>query len=473
MVFSSVIFLFYFLPIFMIVYHLLPHGIKNYWALLASLLFYAWGAPVFVFTIIGVIIIDFYIVKYINISSHKPTRQALLALSIILKLVFLVYFKYANFFIDNINVVFESIGVSSLHWVKVIMPIGISFFTFQAITYSVDVYRGVHQPLKKVTDYLLYIFLFPQLIAGPIVLFSEIADDLEDRKKNENYENKLMGFFRFVIGLSKKVLVANVLAVQADYAFSLAENDLNSTIAWVGIFAYTFQIYFDFSGYSDMAIGLGRMMGFKFPENFDNPYISQNITEFWRRWHMTLGRFMRNYLYIPLGGNKVSVKRLYFNLAFVFIVSGFWHGAAWNFILWGAFHGLFLILDRLFLVKLLEKLGKIPAIIFTFFLTLIGWVIFRAESLSQVGYYIKTMFIPKFEYQYYDNQFWAMLVLAMLFGFITAFGFGRKLQQFFFYTNNLKTTQLSVYFGVVVVLFILSTAGIVASGFNPFIYYRF
>jgi len=473
MVFSSVIFLFYFLPIFMIVYHLLPHGIKNYWALLASLLFYAWGAPVFVFTIIGVIFIDFYIVKYLNTSTHKPTRQALLALSIILKLVFLVYFKYANFFIDNINVVFESIGVSSLHWVKVIMPIGISFFTFQAITYSVDVYRGVHKPLKKVTDYLLYIFLFPQLIAGPIVLFSEIADDLEDRKKNENYENKLMGFFRFVIGLSKKVLVANVLAVQADYAFSLAENDLNSTIAWVGIFAYTFQIYFDFSGYSDMAIGLGRMMGFKFPENFDNPYISQNITEFWRRWHITLGRFMRNYLYIPLGGNKVSVKRLYFNLAFVFIVSGFWHGAAWNFMLWGAFHGLFLILDRLFLVKFLEKLGKVPAILLTFFLTLMGWVIFRAESLNQVGYYIKTMFMPKFEYQYFDNQFWAMLVLAMIFGFITAFGFGRKLQQFFFYTNNLKTAQLSVYFGVVVVLFILSTAGIVASGFNPFIYYRF
>lgn len=473
MVFSSVLFLFYFFPIFFLGYGLLPHKYKNYWALLASLLFYAWGAPVFIFAIVAVIFADFYIVKAIHQSNDKRKKQILLALSILLKLSFLIYFKYVNFFVENINFILEALGMTALHWTKVIMPIGISFFTFQAITYSVDVYRKAHAPLKKVTDYLLYIFLFPQLIAGPIVLFTEIADDLEDRKSKETYENKLLGFFRFIIGLSKKVLIANVLAVQADYAFSLSVNDLNSSIAWIGIVAYTFQIYFDFSGYSDMAIGLGRMMGFAFPENFDNPYVSRNITEFWRRWHITLGRFMRNYLYIPLGGNKVKISRLYFNLAFVFIVSGFWHGAAWNFILWGAFHGLFLILDRLFLIKLFDSIGKILAIIITFFLTMIGWVIFRATSFEQVIFYIKKLIIIDFQYYYVDRQFTVITIIAMIFAFITATKYGLRIQNWFFYKHDYNKTQLSGFFILIMVMLLFSTASLVSSGFNPFIYYRF
>ncbi len=473
MVFSSILFLFYFLPVFLIVYNLLPYRFRNYWALLGSLLFYAWGAPKFVFVVSGVIIFDFFIVNKIHRSDNKKLRQQLLALSVFLKVGLLAYFKYANFFVENIDLLLQQFGFSHLAWTKVALPIGISFFTFQALTYSVDVYRRVHAPLKSVTDYLLYILLFPQLIAGPIVRFNEIADQLENRKHLETYENKVLGFFRFIIGLAKKVLIANVLAVEADYAFGLPSEQLTSNVAWIGILAYTFQIYFDFSGYSDMAIGLGRMMGFKFPENFNNPYISQNITEFWRRWHMTLGRFMKDYLYIPLGGNRVGIKRMYFNLAFVFIVSGFWHGAAWNFIIWGAFHGAFLIMDRLFLLKFYEKIGKYPSIILTFFITMIGWVIFRATSFEQVLFYIKSLFKFDYTFHYVNNQFITISVIAIIFGFITAFGLGRKLEHFIFFKNDYKNAQLGIYFFIILVLFILSVASLASSGFNPFIYFRF
>jgi alginate O-acetyltransferase complex protein AlgI len=473
MVFSSVLFLFYFLPVFFIIYSLRPHKFRNIWALIASLLFYAWGAPIFVFVVSSVIISDFFIVNKIHSSDNHKQRRRLLAVSVIMKVGLLAYFKYANFFVENIDAVLLAFGFEKMRWTQVALPIGISFFTFQALTYSVDVYRKVHKPLKSVGDYLLYILLFPQLIAGPIVRYNEIADQLEDRSKNDNLENKIYGFFRFVIGLSKKVLIANVLGAEADKAFALSDEALTSNIAWIGILAYTFQIYFDFSGYSDMAIGLGRMMGFKFPENFNNPYVSRNITEFWRRWHITLGRFMRDYLYIPLGGNRVSIKRMYFNLAFVFVVSGFWHGAAWNFIIWGAFHGLFLILDRLFLVKLLDRLGKIPSIIFTFFVTIIGWVIFRATSIDQVIYYIKSLFEFDTSYYYVDRQFWVILLIAIAFSFITILKKGLKLENFFFFAEKYSNRQILYVSSTILILLFLSVISIVSSGFNPFIYFRF
>ena len=473
MVFSSVLFLFYFLPIFLIVYQLLPHKYRNYWALLASLIFYAWGAPKFVFVVTSVIVADFYIVNKIYKSDNKKLRSRLLALSVIIKVGLLAYFKYANFFVENIDVLITSMGFEPIKWTKVALPIGISFFTFQALTYSVDVYRKVHKPLKSVADYLLYILLFPQLIAGPIVRYNEIADQLEDRKATDTYDNKVLGFYRFVIGLSKKVLIANILGAEADKIFALPESELYTNIAWIGIFAYTFQIYFDFSGYSDMAIGLGRMMGFTFPENFNNPYVSQNITEFWRRWHITLGRFMRDYLYIPLGGNKVTIKRMYFNLAFVFIVSGFWHGADWNFIIWGAYHGFFLIMDRLFLLKLYDKIGKYPSVLITFFLTLIGWVIFRATSLDQIGFYLKSMFNFNFTNYYVDSRFWTVLVLAILFSLITLFKKGLEIENFIFFKKSYSKTQVVLYGLLILVLFYISTVYIVSSGFNPFIYFRF
>lgn len=473
MVFSSILFLFYFLPVFFLVYVFLPNKLKNVWALIASLFFYAWGAPVFVFVVSSVIITDFFIVNKIYSSDSRNLRRRLLALSILLKVGLLAYFKYANFFVENIDILLLDAGFEKIKWTHVALPIGISFFTFQALTYSVDVYRKVHAPLKSIADYLLYILLFPQLIAGPIVRYNEIADQLGDRSENENFDNRVLGFFRFIIGLSKKVLIANVLGAEADRAFAIQEEVLTSNMAWIGIFAYTFQIYFDFSGYSDMAIGLGRMMGFKFPENFNNPYISQNITEFWRRWHITLGRFMRDYLYIPLGGNRVSLPRMYFNLAFVFIVSGFWHGADWNFIIWGAYHGFFLILDRLFLLKIYKRIGKYPSIFITFFLTIVGWVIFRATSIDQVFYYLKAMFSFRHADYYVDQQFWFILVIALIFSFTTVVKEGLKLEKFFFFAENYSSKQLISMSFLMVLLLFLSVVSIVSSGFNPFIYFRF
>ncbi len=473
MVFSSILFLFYFLPIFFLVYQLIPYKLKNSWALAASLFFYAWGAPIFVFVITSVIIVDYFIVNKIHSSNDKSLRKKLLALSIIIKIGLLIFFKYSNFLVQNLNDILNLFGFHQLGWIKVALPIGISFFTFQALTYSIDVYRRVHAPLKSIGDYLLYILLFPQLIAGPIVRYTEIADQLEDRKEMETFDNKLLGFYRFVIGLSKKVLIANVLGAEADRAFGLSEELLSANSAWIGILAYTFQIYFDFSGYSDMAIGLGRMMGFKFPENFNNPYTSQSITEFWRRWHMTLGRFMRDYLYIPLGGNRLGTKRMYFNLAFVFIISGFWHGAAWTFILWGAFHGFFLILDKLFLLKFYNKIGKYPSVIITFFITIFGWIIFRANSFNQVIFYTKALFKSDSISFHTNMHFWFILILAFLFSFITLSNKGLLLEKYFFY----KETHSNIGFigiGILILLLLaLSSMAIISSAFNPFIYFRF
>ena len=386
MVFSSSFFLLFFLPIFLLVYNIVNKKYKNITILIFSILFYSWGAPKFVFVILGSTIIDFYIVKALYESTREKKRKLLLFSSIFINLGLLSYFKYSNFFVENVNLLLSSFGYENVGWTTVLLPIGISFYTFQTLTYSIDVYRKVHEPLKKVQDYLLYIMSFPQMIAGPIVRFNTIADQITSR--TETIDDKLIGFYRFCIGLAKKVLIANVMGEQAD----LIMNDiteLDFSTAWVGILAYTFQIYFDFSGYSDMAIGLGKMMGFKFPENFNSPYTASSISEFWRKWHITLGNFMKDYLYIPLGGNKVSSKfRLYFNLWIVFLLSGLWHGASWNFVLWGAYHGLFLILDRLFLLKFYEKIGRIFSVIITFIIVIIGWVIFRIEDSQNIFIFI-------------------------------------------------------------------------------------
>ncbi|MFA6950343.1 MAG: MBOAT family O-acyltransferase, partial [Lentimicrobiaceae bacterium] len=289
-------------------------------------------------------------------------RRLMLTLSVSINMGLLVYFKYSNFFIENVNAVLAVFGDNQVEWTKLVMPIGISFYTFETITYVVDVYRRVHKPLDNFWDYQTYIILFPKLIAGPIIRYHDLADQITDRSQNETVDNRLTGFYRFIIGLAKKVLIANQMGLQADTIFAMNYADLDSATAWVGILAYTFQIYFDFSGYSDMAIGIGKMIGFKFPENFNSPYVSQSISEFWRRWHISLGAWMRNYLYIPLGGNRVATKRrLYFNLWFVFLASGLWHGASWSFVLWGAYHGFFLVLERGFLLKVYEKIGKLPS----------------------------------------------------------------------------------------------------------------
>lgn len=473
MVFSSIAFLLYFLPLFLLVYYLSPKRFKNYVILLFSVVFYAWGAPKFVFILLATTAASFYLVKWMEQSKKRKDKRLLLALSIIINLGLLAFFKYANFFVDNLNLVFESYGYNAVAWTKVVLPIGISFYTFQTLTYSVDVYRGVHKPLDKLSDYVLYIIMFPQLIAGPIVRYNSIADQIVTR--NETNSDRLLGFYRFSIGLAKKVLIANVMGAKADEIMALDFYTIDSTIAWIGIMAYTFQIYFDFSGYSDMAIGIGRMIGFKFPENFDNPYTSKSITEFWRRWHMTLGAWMKNYLYIPLGGNKVKTSsRLYFNLWFVFLVSGLWHGAAWNFIIWGAFHGFFLVIERLFLSKLLKRAGPAISLFYTFFVTIMGWVIFRIEDYERAFTYYAKLF--SFDFVAFDiyqnNEVMLIFLFAILFSFFTLIPHGKKIQNAIFYSEY-SSKSLTIGFVVSLLLLTLSIASIATSDFNPFIYFRF
>lgn len=474
MVFSSTLFLFYFLPLFLLVYHVVPKLLKNWVIFFFSILFYTWGAPVFVFILLGTSFTDFLLVREIHRSSEARKKKILLIISLTVNLGLLAYFKYSNFFIGNANALLESFGLKEVAWTKVIMPIGISFFTFESITYTVDVYRGKHAPLKSLKDYLLYLLAFPKLIAGPIVRFQEIADEVIERK--ENVDEKLIGFYRFSIGLAKKVLIANVMAEQAKVIFESDFHHLSTSSAWIGILAYTMQIYFDFSGYSDMAIGLGKIMGFHFPENFNSPYSSRSITEFWRRWHMTLGNFMRDYLYIPLGGNRVSSKaRLYFNLALVFILSGFWHGASWNYVVWGAFHGTFLILDRIFLVKLLNRLGTVLSIAITFLIVMMGWVIFKIENdMSQVGLYFERLF--DFNGEANSNMlsnFWPLLFVALFFSFLPALPVGKKIQDFVYNRNTYSLSTNGFFLLATILLFMMSASSVISSGFNPFIYFRF
>ncbi len=473
MVFSSIIFLFYFLPIFFICYFLVPHRFKNLLILVGSILFYAWGAPRFIFVILGTTLVDFYIVRYMAATTIRTKRIALLCLSLSVNLGLLFYFKYSNFFVENLNKVLGAVGVNPMLWAKLVLPIGISFYTFETITYVVDVYRKVHEPLKRFWDYQLYIIFFPKLIAGPIVRFHDIADQVYDRRAYETAEFRLRGLYRFLIGLLKKVLIANVLGQAADDIFALPNEQLSTTTAWMGAISYTFQIYFDFSGYSDMAIGLALMMGFRLPENFMDPYTSTSITDFWRRWHITLGNWMRNYLYIPLGGNRVESKwRLYFNLWFVFLCSGLWHGAAWGFVIWGAFHGTFLVLERLFLLKWLDKLGK-ASVIYTFFIVTVGWVLFRLEELGPSSAYLNRMFsLHSGNIWEPQGNFFFTLCIAAFFSFITLVPFGKHLQDKVFYAAY--TTRRHYLVSFVLLVFTFIAAGCISSStFNPFIYFRF
>ena len=471
MVFSSNIFLFFFLPIFLIAYFVTPQKFRNYTLLLFSLIFYAYGAPDFVFLLVGECIINYFLVRGMTKTEKTGTKKLLCALSIVMALGLLLYFKYANFFMENLNVILGWAHHEPVSWMKVALPIGISFFTFQSITYTIDVYRGTTPPSQKLTDYVLYIMMFPQLIAGPIVNYNSVAAQLVSR--TSTMEDRVVGFYRFVIGLGKKVLIANTLAAYADQVFGMNYSDLATGTAWIGILSYTFQIYFDFSGYSDMAIGLGKMMGFRFPENFNDPYTSRSVTEFWKRWHMTLGNFIMNYLYIPLGGNRKGKGRMYFNLWLCFLLSGLWHGASWNFVLWGAFHGLFICADKLFLKNALKKIGIIPSVIITFFLVAMGWVLFRVDTASDAGGFYQALFSFKDGLTVVgDSQFWCVFVLAIIFSFLTLTQAGQKLQDKIFADSYSKPLSWTM-FAITLVLFILSAGSLCVSDFNPFIYFRF
>ncbi len=473
MVFSSIVFLLYFMPVFLLVYYIADTKYKNGIILIGSIFFYAWGAPKFIFVILFTTFLDFHLVTLMDKIQNETKRKLLLLLSVSVNLGLLFYFKYSNFFIENVNSALSIFGDKQIHWTKLILPIGISFYTFETITYVVDVYRRVHKPLTKFWDYQLYIILFPKLIAGPIIRYHQLADQITDRTANETIDNKLTGFYRFALGLGKKVLIANQMGVVADEIFGSNLSQLDTTTAWIGSLAYTFQIYFDFSGYSDMAIGLAKMIGFKFPENFNNPYISQSITEFWRRWHITLGSWMKNYLYIPLGGNKVSKYRLYFNLWLVFLASGLWHGASWSFIFWGAFHGFFLVIERVFFGKVLSKIGKLPSILITFLIVNIGWVFFRMEKIKDAFTYIKHMFSFNFNStNSFDFEFKTYLILAIIFSFFAISKHTQKLQDAVYFNDYTNSRHLIICL-TSLILFVLSVSSITSSGFNPFIYFRF
>jgi alginate O-acetyltransferase complex protein AlgI len=462
-------------------YFVCPKKFRNYVILVFSIVFYAYGGPEFILILLGSTTATYFIVKAMvkrKTESKQKASKWLCAAAITLNLGLLVWFKYANFLVDNINAIISLFHGNGIQLAKIVLPIGISFFTFQSITYVLDTYRGQVKPMDKLTDYIVYIMMFPQLIAGPIVKYGDVEQQLRHRESPP--EECLHGFYRFVIGLAKKVLIADVIARQADVYFAADLSTMDSGTAWIGILAYTMQLYFDFSGYSDMAIGLGRIMGFKFPENFNNPYVSGSITEFWRRWHMTLGTFIKGYLYIPLGGNRRGRSRMFFNLWVCFLLSGLWHGASWNFVLWGAFHGFFIVFEKLINGKRKVENGKFSvlrsafSVPITFILVMIGWVLFRADNIGHAFDYYKAMFSFNFQGFSWDagSQFYTTLIVALVFSFLTIFPFGRKIEQVVFYRNYGTGGHIAAWLVSIFLLF-FSIAALNASGFSPFIYFRF
>ncbi|MDY7105984.1 MAG: MBOAT family protein [Actinomycetota bacterium] len=390
MVFSSVEFLFFFLPLTLAVYALTPQSARNVALLVASLVFYTWGGGTLVFLLLTTIGANyvFGLMAARGIHEERPAlRRWALVGSVVFNVGMLAWFKYANFAVDQVNAMAERLGLDSVGWAEIILPIGISFFTFQAMSYTIDVARGRTEPLRNPVDFALYVSLFPQLIAGPIVRFHELHQEI--RSRSTRLEDFSEGALRFAHGLAKKVIIADAAAEIADGAFGQPTDELTFIGAWLGVVAYTIQIYFDFSGYSDMAIGLGRMFGFHFPENFRRPYSAYSITDFWRRWHITLSNWFRDYLYLPLGGSRVSNRRTYVNLFAVFMATGVWHGANWTFIVWGLYHGVIMLAERVGGGRRVDDAPR-PwlARATTLLLVMIGWVMFRAPDIgSAFGFY--------------------------------------------------------------------------------------
>ncbi len=439
---------------------------------MASLIFYAWGEVGY--TLLLLVSIGFNYIFGRLIDQHQKslkTKKWLLGLGIATNLLLLGYYKYFNFLVENISFIQSETEVH--------LPLGISFFTFQAISYLFDVYRKEAKVEKNIFNLALYISMFPQLIAGPIVRFKTVANQINDRAST--LSGISTGVRIFIVGLAQKALIANTVAVPADAIFALNESTLTTATAWLGAFCYSFQIYFDFAGYSNMAIGLGLILGFTFPKNFNYPYISQSITEFWRRWHMSLSSWFRDYVYIPLGGNRLSPFRTYVNLMLVFLLCGLWHGAAWTFVIWGVYHGLFLIIERLGLNKLIGKLWRPMRHVYAMLVVLIGWVIFRAENFNQLSYYLKTMFGfgsgQSIEFPYYaitSNSLVTTLVIASLFS-IPMFPYYQDHIKRFYKNNNtvlgfVLTTKLEIFYLVILLLSLLNLA---SGSYNPFIYFRF
>ncbi len=481
MVFSSLFFLYAFLPVFIALYYAVPAGHRNAVALLGSLLFYAWGEPTFAGILILSALFGYGISLWIARlpAAATGTRRAVLTLGISGHLGLLLYFKYSNFFVGQLNGALGWLAQGSIAWTHVALPLGISFFTFQKISYLMDVHRGTTRPARSFFDYLLYTALFPQLIAGPIIRYHDIAQQIEKRAYSANLF--LSGAWRFLLGLGRKVLIANPLGAVADTLFAQDISTLPAPYAWAGMLCYAFQIYFDFAGYSDMAIGLSRMMGFQITENFDRPYTARTVTDFWRRWHISLSSFMRDYLYIPLGGNRVAPWRRLVNLWLVFLASGFWHGASWNFVFWGAWHGALLSLEKAIGAGRLNRLPAFIGTALTFSLVTIGWVFFRAETLPDAFLYLSRLTDWSSWGGIYTNPdlLWpdilnrrtlAVLGLAALTSFIPG-GWWQRGGWDDAEPATLRHVGLRLVLAVLSLL--LASASLAGQSYNPFIYFRF
>ena len=410
MVFSSIAFLFYFLPITLALYYVLPKRCRNFVLLIASLVFYAYGEPTYV--LIMILSITFSYIYGLLIDKFRKHSKIFLALSVCTSIGLLIYFKYTNFIIENINLWI----LNKVDFINVVLPIGISFYTFQMLTYTVDLYKGNVKVQKNIFKLGLYITLFPQLIAGPIVRYQTIEEQLESR--SHSFDKFALGVRRFVIGLGKKVLIANLLGELVQVF--LSSNDKSVLFYWIYGISVTLQIYFDFSGYSDMAIGLGKMFGFDFLENFNYPYIAKSVTDFWRRWHISLSSFFRDYVYIPLGGNRVSKIKWFRNILIVWMLTGIWHGAAWNFIIWGLYFGLILVLEKVFFGKYLEKIPSVFSRIYVLLTVIISFIIFSGESSKQIfenlggliGY--KDIPLVSQESIYYFKSYFVILIIGII-----------------------------------------------------------
>lgn len=470
MLFSSLTFLFGFLPILLILYFILKkRKYKNIVLLIFSLIFYAWGEPKYIFlmllTILIVYIFGILIDKF-DKENKKILKKISLIICIILVLGSLIFFKYSNFLIENVNLAFKA----KIKPLNIVMPIGISFYTFQILSYIIDLYNKKIKLQKNYFSLALYVSLFPQLIAGPIVRYETVEEEIDNRK--ETKEDVISGTKRFIIGLSKKVIIANQMALLADLIFNKHNGAYGTTIIWLGTLAYTLQIYFDFSGYSDMAIGLGRIFGFHFLENFDYPYISKSVTEFWRRWHISLSTWFRDYVYIPLGGNRVNKFKWIRNIILVWLLTGLWHGAAWNFIIWGIYYGLLLLFEKLFFDRILKKLPTIINWLYTFIIVMIGWMIFRSNSLNELLLFIKTMFVYKqtdWLTILADNLSTFNALMFVLPAFILSFPILKKIKEKY----SGKTIYIILTNILLLMLFKMCIVYLTSSSYNPFIYFRF
>ena len=484
MVFSSFVFLLAFLLLVLLIYYVCPGKVRNLVLLVASLLFYAWGEPVYVLIMLFSTVFDYTngrLIEYFQNKNRPGKAKVVLVIDLVGNLGILGFFKYADFVIGNINSI-TGAGLTLLH---IALPIGISFYTFQTMSYTIDVYRKVVPAQHNIVAFATYVTLFPQLIAGPIVQYKTVAAELSDRKVTLTDFSE--GAFRFTIGLAKKVLLANQIGSLWDTISQL--HQMSAATAWLGAIAYSFQIYFDFSGYSDMAIGLGKIFGFHFLENFNFPYMSKTITEFWRRWHISLSSWFREYVYIPLGGNRKGMVRQLFNIMVVWMLTGLWHGANWNFVLWGIYYGILLMFEKLFLLKWLKKAPAWIGHIYSMFLVVIGWTIFAQTDMSQLGRYLKTMFGigahggADADFFYFLSTNAVLLILLVVCSIDHRFWL-RKICKKSVDSENTEDDNIYQWCElsrgltyakpiIMVVLLVVSFAFLVGDSYNPFLYFRF